>query len=195
MMVVDTRGKSCPEPVILTKEALEKALDEEIIIYTDNEVSKENIIRYLKSAGVKPEIQEKDNYFVITVEMGKSSKVTTKVSEKIKKGLIYYISSDAAGSGDCELGQTLIANMIATIEKLDFLPESIFFLNTGTYLTTLNEKTIEPLTKLANKGVKIYTCGTCLKHFKLEDSLKVGEITDTFSLLTALSSANNIINL
>jgi selenium metabolism protein YedF len=194
-MIVDTRGKSCPEPVILTKEALEKCSDDKIIIYTDSEVSKENIIRYLNSEGVKSEVQEKDNYFVITVVTGKTSTVTTKVSEKIKKGLIYYISSDAAGGGDCELGQKLIVNMISTIEKLDFLPENMFFLNTGTYLTTLNEKTIESLKKLADRGVRIFTCGTCLKYFKLEDCLKVGEITDTFSLLTALSHANNIIKL
>jgi selenium metabolism protein YedF len=194
-MIVDTRGKNCPEPVILTKEALEKCSDDKIIIYTDSEVSKENILRYLKSEGIKPEIQEIDDYFIITVERGKTSTATTKISEKIKKGLIYYISSDAAGSGDCELGQTLIVNMISTIEKLDFLPESIFLLNTGTYLTTLNEKTIEPLRKLTMYDVKIYTCGTCLKYFKLESSLKVGEVTDTFSLLTALSHANNIIKL
>lgn len=194
-MIVDTRGKSCPEPVILTKEALEKCSEEKIIIYTDNEVSKENILRYLKSAGLKPEIQKKDNYFVISLEVGKSTSVISKESEKIKKGLIYYISSDAAGSGDCELGQTLIVNMISTIEKLDFLPESMFFLNTGTYLTTLNEKTIEPLKRLAKMGVNIYTCGTCLKHFKLEDCLKVGQVTDTFSLLTALTQANNIIKI
>ena len=85
--------------------------------------------------------------------------------------------------------------MILAIEKLDFLPESMYFLNTGSYLTTLNEKTVDVLKILANKGVKIYTCGTCLKHFKLENCLKVGEITDTFSLLTALSKSINIINL
>jgi selenium metabolism protein YedF len=194
-MIVDTRGKSCPEPVILTKEALEKAVNEEIIIYSDNEVSKENILRYLKSIDLDTKIQVKDNYFIISTNRTITSDNRVSLNKKIKKGLIYYISSDTAGSGDCELGQILMVNMILTIEKLDFLPESIFFLNTGTYLTTLNEKTIEPLKTLANMGVNIYTCGTCLKHFKLEDCLKVGQITDTFSLLTALTQANNIIKI
>ena len=194
-MIVDTRGKSCPEPLILTKEALEKAVNEEVIIYSDNEVSKENILQYLKSIGLNPEIEVKDNYFIISTNKSITSDKKVSLNEKIKKGLIYYISSDAAGSGDCELGQILIVNMILAIEKLDFLPESMYFLNTGSYLTTLNEKTVDVLKILANKGVKIYTCGTCLKHFKLENCLKVGEITDTFSLLTALSKAINIINL
>ena len=194
-MIVDTRGKSCPEPLILTKEALEKAVNEEVIIYSDNEVSKENILQYLKSIGLNPEIEVKDNYFIISTNKSITSDKKVSLNEKIKKGLIYYISSDAAGSGDCELGQILIVNMILAIEKLDFLPESMYFLNTGSYLTTLNEKTVDALKILANKGVKIYTCGTCLKHFKLENCLKVGEITDTFSLLTALSKAINIINL
>lgn len=194
-MIVDTRGKSCPEPLILTKEALEKAVNEEVIIYSDNEVSKENILQYLKSIGLDPEIEVKDNYFIISTNKSITSDKKVSLNEKIKKGLIYYISSDAAGSGDCELGQILIVNMILAIEKLDFLPESMYFLNTGSYLTTLNEKTVDALKILANKGVKIYTCGTCLKHFKLENCLKVGEITDTFSLLTALSKSINIINL
>ena len=85
--------------------------------------------------------------------------------------------------------------MISTIEKLDYLPELMFFINTGIYLTTLNENTIVPLKKLTDNGVKIYTCGTCLNYFKLENTLKVGQVTDMFSLLTALTSAHNIIKL
>jgi selenium metabolism protein YedF len=194
-MIVDTRGKSCPEPVIITKKALEDTTNDKLVIYVDSEVSKENILRYLDSAGAKGKVQEKAGYSEIIVEISQTQQTSNTINKTIKKGLIYYISSDAAGSGDCELGQKLMVNMISTIEKLDYLPELMFFINTGIYLTTLNENTIVPLKKLTDNGVKIYTCGTCLNYFKLENTLKVGQVTDMFSLLTALTSAHNIIKL
>lgn len=42
---VDTRGLSCPQPVILVQKAIKQGADE-LVVLLDNEVSKENVIRF-----------------------------------------------------------------------------------------------------------------------------------------------------
>ena len=61
----------------------------------------------------------------------------------------------------------------------NLLPDRIFFMNTGIKLTTLEEEFIPLIKELEKKGVEIYTCGTCLKYFQLEDQLKVGKRAGT----------------
>ena len=57
MNKIDARGLSCPQPVVLAKQALEKNSDGcEIIV--DNPAAKENVSRYAKKAGYEVSIQE-----------------------------------------------------------------------------------------------------------------------------------------
>ncbi len=48
---VDARGLSCPEPVLLTVEAIEKFGKGEIEIFVDTDTSKENVSRAATSMG------------------------------------------------------------------------------------------------------------------------------------------------
>jgi TusA-related sulfurtransferase len=42
---VDARGLACPQPVLLTMEAMKSTSDSEIEILVDNEASRENVSR------------------------------------------------------------------------------------------------------------------------------------------------------
>jgi len=48
---IDTRGLSCPEPVLLTLEAIKKSGSAEIEILVDTDTSKENVMRAAQSMG------------------------------------------------------------------------------------------------------------------------------------------------
>lgn len=54
------------------------------------------------------------------------------------------------------------------------LPQMIFLMNTAVKLSTIDEEFISILKKVEQMGTEIFTCGTCLKYYNLEDSLKVG---------------------
>ena len=49
--IVDARGLSCPQPVIMTLDAIKKGKDKEIIVLVDTETSKENVTRAAESQG------------------------------------------------------------------------------------------------------------------------------------------------
>lgn len=50
-MEVDARGLSCPQPVLMTLEAIGKAKQGAIAILIDNETSTENVMRAAQSKG------------------------------------------------------------------------------------------------------------------------------------------------
>jgi len=64
MKTIDTSGMSCPQPVVMTKKALEKEKDG-IDVIVDNNTAKENVMRFMKNVGYKVEIEEKGEAFVL----------------------------------------------------------------------------------------------------------------------------------
>ena len=68
MIKIDTCGMSCPQPVLMTKKALDQH-PEGADIVVDNQVAKGNVERYLKSSGYSMSI--KDNGDIFTIEARK----------------------------------------------------------------------------------------------------------------------------
>lgn len=56
--VVDARGLSCPQPVLETKTALEKAAGDLVEILVDTVTSRENVSRFARSKGWTPSWEE-----------------------------------------------------------------------------------------------------------------------------------------
>ncbi|OPX20863.1 MAG: preprotein translocase subunit TatB [Desulfobacca sp. 4484_104] len=48
---IDTRGLSCPQPVLLTLQAIKKLNKGQIMVLVDTDTSKENVIRAATSQG------------------------------------------------------------------------------------------------------------------------------------------------
>ena len=59
---VDARGRSCPEPVIMTKRALDQNGNRAMVL-VDNQVAVDNITRFADSRGLKVLVKEKDGDF------------------------------------------------------------------------------------------------------------------------------------
>ncbi len=55
--VIDARGLSCPEPVILLMKAMKKG-EKTYTILVDNAAAKENTTRYAESQGYHASVQE-----------------------------------------------------------------------------------------------------------------------------------------
>lgn len=54
---IDVRGRSCPEPVLLTMEAIKKG-EEAFVVLADNKVAVENIKRCSSNKGFNVEVIE-----------------------------------------------------------------------------------------------------------------------------------------
>jgi len=64
--IVDARGLSCPQPVLMTMDEIKKGSAEEIEVLVDTDTSKENVSRAAESKGwaVKNVAEEGEGYRV-----------------------------------------------------------------------------------------------------------------------------------
>ena len=65
MKVIDARGLSCPEPVVLLRSAMESKENAYQII-VDNHASRENTTRYAQHMGYKVSTAENDGEWTLT---------------------------------------------------------------------------------------------------------------------------------
>lgn len=66
---VDARGLSCPEPVLLTLDAIKKLSKGQLEILIDTDTSKENVCRLAKSMGWEiTEIKKEEGCFRIKIK-------------------------------------------------------------------------------------------------------------------------------
>jgi TusA-related sulfurtransferase len=61
--IVDARGLSCPQPVLLTLNEIKKVNKGEIVILVDTDTSKENISRAATTQGWQVEVKKEDEDF------------------------------------------------------------------------------------------------------------------------------------
>jgi len=65
MYSIDARGRSCPEPVLMTKKVLDENKYEEFKIMVDTHVAVENITRFAEGNGYNVRIEEKEDYEIL----------------------------------------------------------------------------------------------------------------------------------
>ena len=65
---VDARGLSCPEPVLLTADALKRHGGEVIVVLVNEAHAKENVRKYGISQGRKVSVEEQGHEYRLTIE-------------------------------------------------------------------------------------------------------------------------------
>ncbi len=67
MSVIDCRGLACPEPVVVTKRALEGLREGELTVIVDDPISCENVKRFVAGQGCSVNVEEHADEFHIHV--------------------------------------------------------------------------------------------------------------------------------
>lgn len=192
---LDAKGLACPKPVINTKKKLDSIEQGVLEVTVDNEIAKENILKLAKSMNLEANVlkTEKDS---ICIEIIKGENVI--IEEKSQESLAdtcIFINSDKMGTGNDELGQVLIKGYIYTLTESKPYPKSILFVNSGIKLTTENEATVENLKILQDAGVEILSCGTCLDYYGLKEELKVGTVTNMYTIVESMNNSSKTISI
>lgn len=198
--IIDARGKLCPEPVIMTKAAITANNGVgEIEVLVDNMLVVQNISKYVEKNNYSMTYNEASDHsytvhIILSNDDASSDSTPAPVEEtNINKGTVVAIHSNVLGQGNDELGAILMKGFIYALTKTDSYPETILFYNGGVRLTTGTSDSLEDLTYLASCGVEILSCGTCLNHYQLTDSLRVGEVTNMYSIVEKMTTASKVI--
>lgn len=67
--VVDARGLSCPEPVMVTKNALQKTDESEVTVLVSSSVAKDNVSRTVSKIGwTVASVEEEEDGFKLNLQ-------------------------------------------------------------------------------------------------------------------------------
>ena len=197
MIKVNAIGDACPIPVVKTKKAIDELKGEGVVeTLVDNEIAVQNLLKLAAQYGYQSGSASTPdgNYYVkISVTGQAKEQDGSCCCGQHGKNTVVAISSDKIGDGADELGKTLIKGFIYALSQQDQLPGTILFYNGGAALACQDSPALEDLRAMAERGVEILTCGTCLNFYGLGDSLKVGSVTNMYSIVEKLTKADLII--
>ena len=68
---IDARGLSCPQPVLMTVDAIKQTTEKEMLVLVDTEASKENVSRAVVSQGWRvSDITTEGDVYRLTIHKG-----------------------------------------------------------------------------------------------------------------------------
>lgn len=181
-LVIDAMGDKCPVPVVKAKKALGTMDTGTVEVHVDNETSVTNLKSLAKSLGceVSDKTITQGTEYHVFITKTEASASAEEVASSTEKKRVVVISSQTMGSGDDTLGANLMKAFVFSLTQQDALPDTVLFYNGGAHLTCEGSPCLEDLQALAKADVEILTCGTCLKHYGLEDKLAIGDVTNMY---------------
>ncbi|MGI6229353.1 MAG: sulfurtransferase-like selenium metabolism protein YedF [Tractidigestivibacter sp.] len=198
---VDAMGKACPIPVVMTLKAI-KGMESAgtVVTLVDNGTAVQNLQKLAADRGLSATVETKgDNSYEVSIAVPEGLTVSSDEIDNAtclvpqKKNVVVQISSDAMGSGDDKLGRQLMKAFIYSLTQQDELPQTVIFYNGGAHLTCEGSLSLEDIQAMADAGVDIMTCGTCLNYYGITDQLKVGRVSNMYEIVDKLEGATLVV--
>jgi selenium metabolism protein YedF len=201
-ITINAKGLACPQPVLLTKKALES--NDELTIHVDNATAFENVKRFATASGCDVETKkESDGVFGIKITKKKENQLNISqpaehiydkdITAPTGGPMVFVIASNMMGSGNDELGAILMKSFVNTTTNLEHCPDIIILYNAGVKLATVEGGAVDDLKALEEKGVKILVCGTCVNFFELNGKIMAGNLSNMYEIADTLSTAGRIV--
>jgi selenium metabolism protein YedF len=203
-VTVDARGLACPQPVLLAKKAI--AENEEVTVLVDNDIAVENIRRLAAKTACGFSVKEKEEGVreIALVRTGAAGQAPADdaveavpscavVPAKEAAPVVVILSDNHMGRGDDVLGDVLIRAFIHTLAQLKPLPATIICYNAGVKLAVKESPVLDDLQQLAQAGVDILICGTCVNYFGLGDQVAAGRISNMYDIAETMAGAARLV--
>lgn len=194
---VDARGLACPQPVILTRKAMQQS--DRVQTLVDSETSMTNVSRMAEKAGWQVNVVSLDDEYRIDLVSGGSGPESTPQAagrtEAQSGPLVLVVSADVMGRGETELGNILIRGFFHTLGEVGPLPQTIIFYNSGVKLACDGSPVLDDLRALEDDGIEMLVCGTCLGYFELAEQLAVGHVSNMYDIAETMLAAGKVLNL
>ncbi len=201
MILVNAMGDACPIPVIKTLNAIRTMTGGGVVqTLVDNEIAVQNLTRLAEGKGYGIEAEQlEEKKYQVTITVGEDAALPAEdepvacMPEPAVKKTVVVISSDRMGEGSDELGKALMKAFVYALSQQEALPATILFYNGGASLTCVDSPALEDLKQMHAQGVEILTCGTCLNFYGLTEQLQVGGVTNMYSIVEKMATADRII--
>ena len=200
-IVVNAIGDQCPIPVVKTMKAVAAMTEPGTLeVHVDSEIPVQNLIRFAADRGLSVASEKMDEkHYVVKIIVSDPAATAAKNENAVtcipdQRGqTVIAVGSNCMGSGDDQLGATLMKGYLYAVSQQEELPKAILFYNGGAKLTVEGAVSLEDLKNMEAQGVEILTCGTCLNYYGLEGKLAVGSVTNMYTIVEKLTNASKVI--
>ncbi|MDL2217515.1 sulfurtransferase-like selenium metabolism protein YedF [Christensenellaceae bacterium OttesenSCG-928-M15] len=199
MREVNAMGDACPLPVVKAKKAMaQMSAGDTLVILVDNDIAVQNLERLAASKNAQCNVEKPaEKTYRVCMTLGETRQEGNAVpfvpSCAPTGDTVVVIASNKMGEGDEKLGTILMKGFLFALTQLEELPATILLYNSGAYLSTEGSASIEDLKALEVAGVEVFTCGTCLNHYGLENKLLVGGVTNMYSIVEKMAVAGRVL--
>ncbi len=194
--IVDARGLDCPQPVILTRNAMRTADAVTTLVSARDQV--DNVQRLGERAGWQCRWEARaDGFAVHLVRQAQAAEPALSpdllACAPSTSGAVVALTSDRMGRGDDALGAILMRSFVYTLTQVEPRPRAVVLYNTGVRLAVTGSPVLEDLQRLAAQGVELLVCGTCLGHLGLKEQLAVGVVSNMYTIAETLLRGGNAV--
>ena len=202
MLKVNAMGDTCPIPVVKTKEAIRQLGADGGVVETlvDNDIAVQNLTKMANQKGYGVESEKLgENEYRVTMTVGAGADLPAESEETVcmvpagQRITVVVVAADHMGEGEGELGKNLLKAFLYALSQQESLPKTILFYNGGASLTCQGSLSLEDLKSMAERGVEILTCGTCLNFYGLTEKLAVGGVTNMYDIVEKQMAADLIV--
>jgi intracellular sulfur oxidation DsrE/DsrF family protein len=109
------------------------------------------------------------------------------------KSTVILFVRNGIGEAPEELSQTLVRNYLGLLKDEKRVPVTMLFYGEGIKLLCKGSSVLDSLSALADRGVKLIACKTCLNYFNLTDDMLIGQIGTMADILTIQLEADKVI--
>lgn len=190
--IIDAKGLACPQPVVLTKQALDGFNHGEMTVFVDNDTARENVARFAAGQGCTVTVIDKGGGIFELLIRKEAASPSCAAAPPCPGKAVYLFDADHIGS-NMELGKVLMNGFLSAMQNLQNKNCAIILISKAVRLATSGSYVLEVLQDLEKKGFSILICGTCLNFYKIRENVKVGTISNALEILECMTAGAKVI--
>jgi intracellular sulfur oxidation DsrE/DsrF family protein len=108
---------------------------------------------------------------------------------------VVVVNNESFGGDDRDLGGKLMGIFLTKLRMTEKLPDAIVFFNSGVRLLTKDSAVRPSIEGLIEDGVDLLACGTCVKHYEMDEADVTGHVSNMQEIVGILLKANSVITM
>lgn len=187
---IDARGVSCP----LTRKVLNEQGTKKAVAIADSSIAIEDVSRLINNTiKIASSADERGGVYYINISKNEIGEEIN-VDNSIPGNTVILFNSNVFGRGEDKLGNILMKSFIYTLTQTEGVFKSVIFINSAVLLTTEGSEVISYLRTIEERGIEILSCSTCLDYYNLTDKLRVGSISNMFTITERIIESQKLIS-